>query len=152
MAYLWPVAWWWRWSVGVEVFVGDYNEKCDIYSFGIVLWEIYTTTQAFEQVSDNLPAFIHAVCDNNFRPEVPPDCPPCIAKLMTDCWQKNARARPSFDDIVHRLDDIMIEVSLSDPDGKKLWLDNFAGKVPKRQAQPSVCVSLAHRVDDMLVG
>jgi serine/threonine protein kinase len=114
-----------------EVFVGDYNEKCDVYSFGIVLWEIFTTTQAFEQVSDNLPAFIHAVCDNNFRPDVPTDCPPCIAKLMTDCWQKNPRARPSFDQIVHILDDIMVEVAITDPVGKRLWLENFSGKVSR---------------------
>lgn len=71
-----------------EVFVGDYNEKCDIYSFAIVLWEILTQSQAFEDIDDDLAAFIHAVCDNNFRPEIPKDCPPRIRQLLEDCWQK----------------------------------------------------------------
>eukprot|EP01095_Lingulamoeba_sp_RSL-Kostka_P012223 TRINITY_DN479_c0_g1_i2.p1 TRINITY_DN479_c0_g1~~TRINITY_DN479_c0_g1_i2.p1 ORF type:complete len:455 (-),score=155.91 TRINITY_DN479_c0_g1_i2:272-1636(-) len=111
-----------------EVFVGDYNEKCDIYSFGIVLWEIYTCEQAFEQVSDNLPAFIHAVCDENFRPEIPDDCPESLTELMEDCWQKYPQDRPTFTQIIKRLDDIMTEVAIGDPTGIEIWKSLFSGK------------------------
>ena len=112
-----------------EVFVGDYNEKCDIYSFAIVLWEILTQSQAFEDIEDDLPAFIHAVCDNNFRPEIPRDCPPRIAKLLEDCWQKNPSARPSFSSIITRLDRILVDVAINDPLGRKLWEGSFLSKV-----------------------
>lgn len=111
-----------------EVFVGDYNEKCDIYSFGVVLWEVYTQSQAFEQISDNLPAFIHAVCDNNFRPEIPSDCPPSLASMMQECWQKNPRLRPSFEDIIPRLDKIAVEVAVADKVGRELWEHFFSCK------------------------
>eukprot|EP01096_Ripella_sp_DP13-Kostka_P004162 TRINITY_DN1625_c0_g1_i5.p1 TRINITY_DN1625_c0_g1~~TRINITY_DN1625_c0_g1_i5.p1 ORF type:complete len:482 (-),score=181.11 TRINITY_DN1625_c0_g1_i5:153-1598(-) len=111
-----------------EVFVGDYNEKCDIYSFGVVLWEIYTQSQAFAQVSDNLPAFIQAVCDHNFRPEIPSDCPEPLSLLMLDCWQKNPRARPSFEAIIPRLDQIAIDVTISDRLGRRLWTEFFMGR------------------------
>lgn len=111
-----------------EVFIGDYNEKCDVYSFGVVLWEIFTQRQAFEQVSDNLPAFIHAVCDEGLRPEIPEDCPGCISRLLEDCWQKDATKRPSFRRIVDMMDDIMVDITLNDRDAKKLWMTNFQGK------------------------
>jgi len=111
-----------------EVFVGDYNEKCDIYSFAIVLWEILTQSQAFEDIEDDLPAFIHAVCDNNFRPEIPRDCPSRIAKLLEDCWQKEPSARPSFSSIITRLDRILVDVAINDPLGRKLWEGSFLSK------------------------
>ena len=28
-----------------EVFVGEWDEKCDVYSFGIIMWEILTLKQ-----------------------------------------------------------------------------------------------------------
>lgn len=112
-----------------EVFVGDYNEKCDIYSFAIVLWEILTQSQAFEDIEDDLPAFIHAVCDNNFRPEIPRDCPSRVAKLLEDCWQKEPSARPSFSSIITRLDRILVDVAINDPLGRKLWEGSFLSKV-----------------------
>ena len=112
-----------------EVFVGDYNEKCDIYSFAIVLWEIYTQSQAFEDIEDDLAAFIHAVCDNGFRPEIPRDCPRRIRKLLEDCWQKDPVARPSFSAIIRRLDEILVDVSIQDPVGHSIWEDSFLGKV-----------------------
>eukprot|EP00339_Tiarina_fusa_P004751 CAMPEP_0117019868 /NCGR_PEP_ID=MMETSP0472-20121206/15180_1 /TAXON_ID=693140 ORGANISM="Tiarina fusus, Strain LIS" /NCGR_SAMPLE_ID=MMETSP0472 /ASSEMBLY_ACC=CAM_ASM_000603 /LENGTH=499 /DNA_ID=CAMNT_0004724931 /DNA_START=1 /DNA_END=1500 /DNA_ORIENTATION=- len=111
-----------------EVFVGDYNEKCDIYSFAIVLWEIYTESQAFEDIEDDLAAFIHAVCDNNFRPEIPRDCLPRIRRLLEDCWQKDPAVRPSFSTIIRRLDEILVDACISDKVGHKLWETSFLGK------------------------
>lgn len=112
-----------------EVFVGDYNEKCDVYSFAIVLWEILTQSQAFEDIDDDLPAFIHAVCDNNFRPDIPEGTLPRIAKLLEDCWKKDPVQRPSFSTIISRLDRIIIDVAISDPMGHRLWENSFIGKV-----------------------
>ena len=112
-----------------EVFVGDYNEKCDIYSFGIVLWEILTQTQAFEQISDNLPAFISAVCDKGFRPDIPKDCPVRLRKLIEDCWQKDASKRPPFSDIIVTLDNICIDAAIHDLAARKFWRETYLGKV-----------------------
>ena len=44
-----------------EVFVGEYDEKCDVYSFGIIMWETITLQQAYQGISENLPAFMHQV-------------------------------------------------------------------------------------------
>lgn len=111
-----------------EVFVGDYNEKCDVYSFGIVLWEIYTQKQAFADLSDDLPSFIRAVYNQGLRPEIPKDCPTSISSLLRQCWTKDPQDRPSFTEIINFLDNIMVDVALNDPDGRQLWKQHFLGK------------------------
>lgn len=111
-----------------EVFVGDYNEKCDIYSFGIVLWEILTVSQAFEDIEDDLPSFIHRVCEEGFRPDIPEDCQPRIRDLLISCWNKNPKKRPTFSMIIHELDLILVDVAINDSKGRDLWHINFLGK------------------------
>src|SRR3989338_9147371 len=63
-----------------EVFIGDFNEKCDVYSFAICLWEAITQEQAFEELANNLPAFIHAVVDDDIRPDIPKNMPSSLTK------------------------------------------------------------------------
>jgi hypothetical protein len=40
---------------------------------------------------------------NGYRPALPPDLYPSLAALIGDCWKKEPRERPNFDDIVRRL-------------------------------------------------
>jgi serine/threonine protein kinase len=50
-----------------EVLRGEsITEKTDVYSFGIVLWEMYTGMDPFEH-HDDIEVFIHAVCVNQVR-------------------------------------------------------------------------------------
>jgi len=112
-----------------EVFVGEYNEKCDIYSFSICLWEILTNRQAFTEMDDDLPAFIHAICDLDHRPPIPSTCPRRLAKLITLGWAKNPHARPSFGTILTELDKLLIEIAIEDEIGRKMWRKYFNGKL-----------------------
>jgi len=106
----------------------EFNEKCDIYSFGIVLWEILTVSQAFEDIEDDLPSFIHRVCEEGFRPDIPEDCQPRIRDLLISCWNKNPKKRPTFSMIIHELDLILVDVAINDSKGRDLWHINFLGK------------------------
>lgn len=44
-----------------------------------------------------------------YRPKIPADCPLSFAKLMQDCWDEDPNVRPSFEKILIRLDEIIIE-------------------------------------------
>lgn len=54
-----------------EVLTGQpLDEKADVYSYGIVLWELFTQTEPYED-HNQYKAFVKAVCQFNERPPIP---------------------------------------------------------------------------------
>jgi tRNA A-37 threonylcarbamoyl transferase component Bud32 len=85
-----------------EVLRGEkYTEKCDVYSFGIVLWECVTRMTPHE----GIPHFqvVFQVGTQGLRPEIPGDTPHHWGRLTADCWAEDPDARPSFEEILDRL-------------------------------------------------
>ncbi|KAL8026327.1 hypothetical protein ABFX02_14G019200 [Erythranthe guttata] len=81
-----------------------YNRKCDVYSFGICLWETYCcevpyTDLSFADVSS-------AVVRNNLRPPIPRCCPSSLGNIMKKCWDGNPDKRPEMEDVVKMLEAI----------------------------------------------
>jgi len=110
------------------VMLGDaFNEKADVYSFGIVLWEAVTRQEPFSHHSD-FDAFVEAVCVNNERPPIPEDCLPSLRKLITQCWAANPALRPPFSVIVDALENIIIECAVDDDVGRVIWKKYFLRK------------------------
>jgi len=113
-----------------EVYEGEeYDEKCDVYSFGIIIWETYTRQEPFSDSRQALSveAFCEAVCED-MRPEIPEDCPLSLKTLISNCWDPQPDYRPSFSEIVNRLDDIIIEEAILDPTGRQFWRRQFSNK------------------------
>lgn len=74
-----------------EVLEGkEFSTSADVYSFGIVLWEIYTRKDPFSQFR-NYQKFKEAVARQGVRPVIPADCPASLRALMEKCW---AAVRP----------------------------------------------------------
>jgi tRNA A-37 threonylcarbamoyl transferase component Bud32 len=63
------------------------STKVDVYSFGIILWEMVTGHIPYEEMTSVQAAF--AVVDSHVRPKVPDDCPRQLKRLMEDCWADN---------------------------------------------------------------
>ncbi|KAH8074825.1 protein kinase [Aureococcus anophagefferens] len=80
---------------------GAFHEKCDVYSYAMVLYEIWTRGYPWEGLSP--PQVIFKVVQR-LRPEAPPSMPGDVRALMTACWAHDASVRPSFKDIVASLD------------------------------------------------
>jgi len=83
-----------------EVFEGTkYTEKCDVYSFGIVLWEMLTRRKPFDEIGP--PAFrIMWAVHSGTRPPPIQGIPKSLEQLMYRCWTKEEKLRPSFQQIV----------------------------------------------------
>ncbi|CAB9499442.1 activated protein kinase catalytic subunit alpha-1 [Seminavis robusta] len=85
----------------------EYSTECDMYSYGMILYEIYARSDPFEgeDLRDILPKVCHPRI--NKRPPVPEACPPKMAEVMKKCWSANPFFRPSAKDV----DYILVEMS-----------------------------------------
>uniref|UniRef100_A0A3Q2YDI3 Mitogen-activated protein kinase kinase kinase 7 n=1 Tax=Hippocampus comes TaxID=109280 RepID=A0A3Q2YDI3_HIPCM len=90
-----------------EVFEGSkYSEKCDVFSWGIILWEVVTRRKPFDEIGG--PAFrIMWAVHNGTRPPLIKNLPKPIENLMTRCWSKDPSQRPSMEEIVKIMTHLM---------------------------------------------
>ncbi|KAJ4869656.1 PAS domain-containing protein tyrosine kinase family protein [Raphanus sativus] len=77
------------------------NEKSDIYSSGVVLWELATGKVPWETL--NSMQVIGAVGFMNQRLEIPKDVDPLWISLMQSCWHSETKLRPTFQELMERL-------------------------------------------------
>ena len=77
---------------------GHYDEKVDVYSFGMLCFELATGETPFEKDST---ALIAQNTMNGLRPYCDDKMDSNLKMLMQKCWQQNAAERPSFARITH---------------------------------------------------
>ncbi|KAL6070956.1 Serine/threonine-protein kinase HT1 [Balamuthia mandrillaris] len=98
----------------------DYSFPVDVYSYGIILWELLTREEPFREIT---PAFqLPVKVIEGVRPKVPPNCPPTYAKLMEQCWHPDPSKRPTFSEVFRRLERMIKEEVV----GKKAGPDTTA--------------------------
>jgi len=81
-----------------------YNEKCDVYSFAIVLWELYTHEIPFKGRSAF--AIANEVGFKGARLPIPNSCSTLMATLIQMCWAEDATERPGFGEILEMVEEM----------------------------------------------
>ena len=91
-----------RWMAPEVIRHSRYDHRVDVFSFGIVCWEMLSGQLPYDQLSPIQAAA--AVVVENLRPAVegnmPPGTPPQLTALMCTCWDVEPSKRPDFDAIV----------------------------------------------------
>lgn len=87
-----------RWMAPEVIKHKPYGRKIDVYSFGLVLWELVSGVIPYEHMTPVQAAY--AVANKNVRPVIPPDCPPALRALIEQCWALHPEKRPDFWQIV----------------------------------------------------
>ena len=77
------------------------SNKCDIFSYGMILYEIFALKVPFAHIPGD--ARVSNAIIEGERPSVPDKLPPFLVPVLLDCWKKEPSQRPSFKSIVMTL-------------------------------------------------
>ncbi|PRP86567.1 hypothetical protein PROFUN_05205 [Planoprotostelium fungivorum] len=90
-----------KWMSPESLFAKQYSSKSDVWSFGVVIWEIVTVEDPFKDLSPVDVAV--GVVRDGLRLVVPSDIPPLLDSLMKSCWNQEPTDRPNFVQICRSL-------------------------------------------------
>ncbi|RIB24272.1 kinase-like domain-containing protein [Gigaspora rosea] len=83
------------------------DENSDIYSLGVIFWELTSGTPSFGNAENRFIICIQIL--QGYREEVIPNTPSDYAELYKCCWDSDPQKRPSLDEILEVLDEISSE-------------------------------------------
>ncbi|GAV56685.1 ACT domain-containing protein/Pkinase_Tyr domain-containing protein [Cephalotus follicularis] len=97
-----------RWMAPEVIEHKPYDHRADVFSFGIVLWELLTGKLPYENLSP-LQAAI-GVVQEGLRPTICEQTHPKVVELLERCWHHDPLLRPEFSEILEILQRLAREV------------------------------------------
>ncbi|XP_057427265.1 serine/threonine-protein kinase STY46-like [Lotus japonicus] len=111
-----------RWMAPEVIEHKPYDHKADVFSFGVVLWELLTGKLPYEYLTP-LQAAI-GVVQKGLRPTIPKNTHPKFVELLERSWQQDSTLRPDFSEIIDILQKLAKEVG---DDGEDRRRDKSGG-------------------------
>ncbi|XP_072043467.1 tyrosine kinase receptor Cad96Ca-like [Amphiura filiformis] len=90
-----------RWMAPESVFYNVYTSQSDVWSFGILLWELVTLgSHPYPGMSARR---LTAKIQNGYRLSKPPHCSNEMYSIMYECWHADPKQRPSFHELYENI-------------------------------------------------
>lgn len=134
-----------QWMAPEVLSSSSYGEKADVYSYGILLWEMITCDIPYRGMKDVQIA--SAVLNQNLRPLVPQSCPLKLKKLMTLCWDRDPDKRPEFRDIIKAFESGEVAFSGTNRSVVQAYIEQFT---PDSNSQTSDEQVIANQDEDFV--
>lgn len=95
-----------KWTAPEALNYGRYTSLCDVWSYGVLLWEIFSFGSTPYSGMTNNKA--RELIDSGYRLPAPENTPECIYELMLRCWEYDQDRRPHFQEIRETLQSISV--------------------------------------------
>ncbi|KAG8301649.1 putative serine/threonine protein phosphatase [Homalodisca vitripennis] len=96
-----------KWMSPESINFRRFTTASDVWMFGVCMWEILMYgVKPFMGVKNN---DVIGKIENGERLALPPNCPPRLYSLMSQCWAYEPSKRPTFKEIKETLNEILIE-------------------------------------------
>ncbi|XP_034017985.1 tyrosine-protein kinase SRK2 [Thalassophryne amazonica] len=92
-----------KWTAPEAINENKFSIKSDVWSFGILLYEIVTFGEMPYQGMTNFQVIQKVL--QGYRMPNPPNCPKMMYDIMLDCWKENEQERPTFETLQWKLED-----------------------------------------------
>ncbi|XP_065371236.1 tyrosine-protein kinase Fer isoform X4 [Calliphora vicina] len=100
-----------KWTAPEALNFGKYTSLCDVWSYGILMWEIFSRGDTPYSGMTNSKA--REKIDGGYRMPAPCNTPPEMYRLMLKCWTAEAESRPHFDEIYNVVDALILRLDNS---------------------------------------
>ncbi|CAM9613949.1 unnamed protein product [Discosporangium mesarthrocarpum] len=82
-----------------------YNEKADVYSFSILLWEMCALAKPYARMGAD--EHYREVIENGLRPQLPKSWPERLKHLLESCWHDDPDQRPNARTVMHSMEKLV---------------------------------------------
>ncbi|XP_070137053.1 tyrosine-protein kinase Fer isoform X5 [Drosophila bipectinata] len=101
-----------KWTAPEALNFGKYTSLCDVWSYGILMWEIFSKGDTPYSGMSNSRAR-ERIDTEGYRMPTPENTPPEMYRLMLKCWAADAESRPHFDEIYNVVDALILRLDNS---------------------------------------
>jgi serine/threonine protein kinase len=96
-----------KWTAPEAAMYLKFSTKSDVWSFGILLWEIITYGRF--PYPDMTNAEVLSSVEKGYRLLRPVNCPDNLFSIMKECWSQDPNIRPTFEALTMKLDNLVKE-------------------------------------------